>query len=178
MNQPHYDHRRPYDPGYAPASPFWMWFLAGLVALALLIGGGVWALAGMGGGADDGLDIRGLDYSVVGASTQTEFRDEFTQSRAQGTFVVVRLRASNPSDVDRIVGVNSYQVVSGAGEAVGASRDAIGVVPGQLVLTQTIPARSSKEYAVVFDVPGAVQGSRLRIEDFESDEAETVPLPL
>lgn len=148
-------------------------------------GGGDGSDGGGGDGAKtarvgDRLTLKGTTYQVTSAKTaSTVGDDEFTRARANGKFIVVKLKLTNRKDEPATIVEDAIRVIGGNDKSYSTSSDALMAYPDQTFILEEIQPDVTKSATLVYDVPkSAVDGAQLQVEDLFSDAKGRVKLGL
>lgn len=129
-------------------------------------------------GVGDAITVKGTQYRVLSARTESEVGDSFTEEEADGIFVVVRIELTNLKDNTRTIVSDAIKLVGGNGKLYDTDDDALFSVDDNLLLEQVQPDLA-QEGTVVYDIPPtATSGAKLRVEDLYSDAHGFIDLDL
>ncbi len=145
-----------------------------------------------GGGGDGGSDgvktasvgdrltLKGTTYEVTSAKTaRTVGDDEFTRARANGEFIVVKLKLTNRKDEPATISESAIKVIGGNDKSYTTSSDALLAFDDQTFILEEIQPDVTKSATLVYDVPEtAVDGAQLQVEDLFSDAKGRIRLGL
>lgn len=131
-------------------------------------------------GVGDRVTLKGTTYEVTDVErAQTVGDNQFTRVKANGTFVVVRLKLTNKEDEPATISEDNIRLIGGNGKNYSTSDDAILALDDQSLIFEEIQPDVTERGAFVYDVPpAAVSGSKLRVEDFWSDSTAEIDLGL
>jgi hypothetical protein len=144
--------------------------------------------SGGGGGGDkpktagvgDRLTLTGTTYEVTSAkSASTVGDDEFTRTKANGEFIVIKLKLTNRKDEPATISESAIKVIGGNKKQYSTSSDALLAFPDQTFILEEIQPDVTKGATLVYDVPeSAVSKAKLQVEDLFSDAKGQVRLGL
>jgi hypothetical protein len=136
------------------------------------------AAKGKTAGVGDKVTLKGTMYQVTKVSRAKSIGDSFTETRANGTFVLVRISLTNRKDEPATILSENLKLVGGNGKQYTTSDDALLAVEKPLLLEEIQPDNTEKG-TLVYDLPAkAVKGSTLRVEDLFSDSTAQIKLGL
>jgi len=128
----------------------------------------------------DKLTLKGTTYQVTSAkSASTVGDDEFTKTKANGEFIVVKLKLTNRKDEPATISEDVIKVIGSNGKQYSTSSDALLAFPDQTFILEEIQPDVTKSATLVYDLPeSAVSGAKLQVEDLFSDAKGRVRLGL
>lgn len=129
-------------------------------------------------GVGDPITVKGTQYRVLSARTESEVGESFTEESADGIFVVVRIELTNLKNETRTIISDAVKLVGGNGKVYDTDSDALFSVDDALLLEEVQPDLP-QEGTVVYDIPAtATSGAKLRVEDLFSDAHGFIDLDL
>jgi hypothetical protein len=137
------------------------------------------AATGKPAGVGDKVTLKGTTYKVTRASSAKSIGDnQFTRTKANGQFVVVKLTLTNRKDEPATILESNLKLVGGNGKTYSTSTDALLAVDDAFILEEIQPDVSQRG-TLVYDIPKkAVAGAVLRAEDLFSDSVAEITLGL
>ena len=133
-----------------------------------------------GAGVGDRVTLKGTAYRVTDVErAQTVGDNQFTRVKANGTFVIVRLKLTNTEDEPATISEDNIRLIGGNGKNYSTSDDAILALDDQPLIFEEIQPDVTEKGAFVYDLPpAAVSGAKLRVEDFWSESTADIDLGL
>jgi hypothetical protein len=130
-------------------------------------------------GVGDKVTLKGTTYRVSSVKTANSIGDsQFTRTRANGRFVVVKLSLTNRKSEPATIMESNLQLIGGNGKTYSTSDDAILATAGTFLLEEIQPDNTEKG-VLVYDLPKkAVHGAALRVSDLFSDSKADIRLGL
>jgi hypothetical protein len=126
----------------------------------------------------DKVTLKGTTYRVMNVTRTKSVGDSFTETRANGTFVLVRIALTNRKDEPATILSENLKLVGGNGKQYTTSDDALLAVDKPLLLEEIQPDNTEKG-TLVYDLPAkAVKNATLRVEDLFSDSTAQIDLGL
>ena len=126
------------------------------------------------------LTLKGTSYRVTSVRTAQTIGDgPYTQEKANGRFVVVKLTLTNRKDEPATILEDNIRLIGGNGKNYSTSDDAIFALGGETFILEEIQPDVSERGTLVYDIPKkAVSGARLQVEDLFSDSKGQIRLGL
>lgn len=127
----------------------------------------------------DVMNLKGTAYKVLSAKTAKKVGEDFTEVKADGTFVIVKLTLTNLKDEPATILEDAIHFVGANGKEYSTSSDALLAVEDAFILEEIQP-EVEKKVTLVYDVPPKALGpdAVIQVKDLWSDSTGTINLGL